>query len=126
MEEPTITKSRKGVTSLEFNSSFGGVKGIVHHEFVLCNTTVNPDFYCGKDRNFSTTRTGSITTTCLPTCPCNPEFVTNSNVVTFPHPPYLPDLAPCYFALFPKLKVKLKGRHFEIVSSHPKGIASST
>jgi hypothetical protein len=31
------------------------------------------------------------------------------------HPPYLPDLAPCDFALFPKLKIKLKGR-FETVS----------
>ena len=28
------------------------------------------------------------------------------------HPPYLPDLAPCDFALFPKLKDELKGKHF--------------
>jgi hypothetical protein len=33
-----------------------------------------------------------------------------------PHPPYLPDLAPCEFVLFPKLKMKLKGRCFETVS----------
>jgi hypothetical protein len=33
-----------------------------------------------------------------------------------PHPPYLPDLGPCDFSLFPKLKMKLKGRHFETVS----------
>jgi hypothetical protein len=32
------------------------------------------------------------------------------------HPPYLPDLAPYDFALFPKLKMKLKGRRFETVS----------
>ena len=25
-------------------------------------------------------------------------------VKTFPHPPYNPDLAPCYFVLFPKLR----------------------
>jgi hypothetical protein len=31
-------------------------------------------------------------------------------MVTAPHPPYSPDLAPCGFALFPKLKVKLKER----------------
>jgi transposase len=37
------------------------------------------------------------------------EFVTNNNVVIVPHPPYLPDLAQCNFALFPKLKIKLKG-----------------
>ena len=28
------------------------------------------------------------------------------------HPPYSPDLAPCDFALFPKLKGELKGKHF--------------
>jgi hypothetical protein len=36
-------------------------------------------------------------------------------MVIVPHPPYSPDLAPCDFALFPKLKMKLKG-HFETVS----------
>jgi hypothetical protein len=45
------------------------------------------------------------------------QFVTNNNVVIIPHPPYSPDLAPCDFALFPKLKMKLKGRRFETVSA---------
>jgi hypothetical protein len=44
------------------------------------------------------------------------EFVTNSNMVIIPHPPYSPDLAPCDFALFPKLKMKLMLRHIETVS----------
>jgi hypothetical protein len=35
--------------------------------------------------------------------------MTNNNMVIVPHPPYLPDVAPCDFALFPKLKMKLKG-----------------
>jgi hypothetical protein len=43
------------------------------------------------------------------------EFVTNNNMVIVPHPPYLLDLAPCDFTLFPKLKMKLNGRHFETV-----------
>jgi hypothetical protein len=30
-----------------------------------------------------------------------------------PHPPYSPDLAPCDFFLFPKMKLKLKGRRFD-------------
>jgi hypothetical protein len=42
--------------------------------------------------------------------------MTNNNMIIVPHPSYLPDLAPCDFALFPELKMKLKGRHFEIVS----------
>jgi transposase len=44
------------------------------------------------------------------------EFVTNNNMVIVPHPPYSPDLAPCDFTLFPKLKMKLKERCFETVS----------
>ena len=30
-----------------------------------------------------------------------------------PHAPYSPDLAPCDFHLFPKLKNELRGIHFE-------------
>jgi hypothetical protein len=36
-------------------------------------------------------------------------------MVIVSHPPYSPDLAPCDIVLFPKLKLKLKGRHFETV-----------
>jgi hypothetical protein len=44
-------------------------------------------------------------------------FVTNNNMVIVPHPRYSLDLAPCCdFALFPKLKMKLKVRRFETVS----------
>jgi hypothetical protein len=42
--------------------------------------------------------------------------MTINNIVIVPHPPYSPDLAPCDFTLFPKLKMKLKGQHFETVS----------
>jgi len=34
------------------------------------------------------------------------------NIPVLPHPPYSPDLAPCDFYRFPKLKSKLKGHHF--------------
>jgi histone-lysine N-methyltransferase SETMAR len=36
-------------------------------------------------------------------------------MVIVPHPPYSQDLVPCDFALFPKLKIKLKGQRFETV-----------
>jgi transposase len=71
-----------------------------------------------KDRNLGTTTTGSFITTMCPahTSLKTPEFVTNNNMVIVSHPPYSPDLAPCDFALFAKLKMKVKGRHFETVS----------
>jgi len=33
-------------------------------------------------------------------------------MTTVPHPAYSPDLAPCNFYVFPKLKLWLKGWHF--------------
>jgi transposase len=70
-----------------------------------------------KDRNFGATTTGSFIMTTRPhTSLKTTEFLTNNNMVIVPYPPYSPDLAPCDFALFPKLKMKLKGRRFETVS----------
>jgi hypothetical protein len=66
-----------------------------------------------KDRNFGATTTGSFITTTRPpahTSLKTTEFLTNDNMVIVPHLPYSPDLAPCDFALFSKLKMKLKGR----------------
>jgi len=40
------------------------------------------------------------------------EFLAKENIHVLPHPPYSPDLAPCDFYLFCKLKLKLKGHHF--------------
>jgi hypothetical protein len=37
-------------------------------------------------------------------------------MVIIPHPPCSLDLTPCDFALFAKLKMKLKGQRFETVS----------
>ena len=43
------------------------------------------------------------------------EFLAKKNIPVLPHPPCSPDLAPCDFYLFPKLKSKLKGHHFGTV-----------
>ena len=40
------------------------------------------------------------------------DFLAKKNIPVLPHPPYSPDLAPCDFYFFPKLKSKLKGHHF--------------
>ena len=36
-------------------------------------------------------------------------------IKTVPQPPYSPDLAPCDFCLFPKLKEKLRGCCYETI-----------
>lgn len=40
------------------------------------------------------------------------EFLTGEGVQLVTHPPYSPDLAPCDFWLFPKVKEQLRGRRF--------------
>jgi hypothetical protein len=36
-------------------------------------------------------------------------------MAVIPHPPYSPDLAPCDFFLFPKMKLKLKGPRYDTI-----------
>ena len=43
------------------------------------------------------------------------EFLAKKRIPTLHHPPYSPDLAPCDFWLFPRLKIVLKGTHFTSV-----------
>ena len=44
------------------------------------------------------------------------EVLRKYNVTVLQHPPYSPDLAPCEFALFPRIKKQLRGRRFEDLS----------
>jgi histone-lysine N-methyltransferase SETMAR len=41
------------------------------------------------------------------------EFLTENHVESYPNPPYSPDLSPCDFFLFPKLKNQLRGIQFD-------------
>jgi hypothetical protein len=41
------------------------------------------------------------------------QFLAKHKIAVIPHPPYSPDLAPCDSFLFPKMKLKPKGRWFD-------------
>ena len=43
------------------------------------------------------------------------DYLTKMDIKTVPHPPCSPDLALCDFCLFPKLKEKLRGCHYETI-----------
>ena len=45
-------------------------------------------------------------------------------IKTVPHPPYSPDLAPCYFCLFPKLKEKLRGCRYETIEEMKEAVTN--
>jgi histone-lysine N-methyltransferase SETMAR len=44
------------------------------------------------------------------------EFLAKHSIPVVPHPPFLPDLAPCDFFLFSRLKSTLKGKRFQDVA----------
>ena len=50
------------------------------------------------------------------------EFLAEKNIPVVPQPPYSPDLSPCDFFLFPRLKNHLKGRHFGTLDNIEKSI----
>jgi len=41
------------------------------------------------------------------------QFLAKNNMTVIPNPPYSFDLSPCGFFLFPKLKLRIKGRRFD-------------
>ena len=43
------------------------------------------------------------------------DYLTKMGIKTVPHSPYSPDLGPCDFWLFPKLKEKLRGCRYETI-----------
>ena len=43
------------------------------------------------------------------------DYLTQMGIKTVPHPPYSPDLAPCDFWLFPKLKKNLRGNRYSTI-----------
>jgi hypothetical protein len=45
------------------------------------------------------------------------EFLAEKKIPVVHHPPYSPDLAPCDFFLFPRIKMKLKERRFDDVDT---------
>jgi len=53
------------------------------------------------------------------------EFLARKQVCVLNHPPYSPDLSPCDYFLFPKLKLPFKGCLYEDVQDIHGGVATS-
>ena len=104
---------------------FFDVKGIVHKEFVPAGHTVNQTLYLAvlKRLRDSVRRKrpdlwqsggwwlhhdNAPAHTALSVR----QFLTKNGMTPLTHPPYSPDLAPCDFFLFPRMKKALKGKRF--------------
>lgn len=102
---------------------FFDIQGIIHHEYVPAGQTVTGQFYVGvlerlRARIFrvrpALAENGWIVH--HDNAPAHSslivrEFLAKKSIPTLPHPPYSPDLTPCDFFLFPKIKSHLKGTH---------------
>ena len=101
-------------------------KGLVHHEFVPQGQTVNQHFYkevlsrliARIRRSMRDLWENNRWILHHDNAPAHNalsirQFLAEKQITTLEHPPYSPDLAPCDFWLFPKVKSVLKGSHFE-------------
>jgi histone-lysine N-methyltransferase SETMAR len=104
---------------------FFDIQSIVHKDFLPSGQTVNGKFYCevlkrlresirrkrpDKWKNNWFLHHGNAP---AHTSFVVRQFLTSKNIAVISHPPYSPDLASCDFFLFPKIKLRLKGRHFD-------------
>jgi len=102
------------------------IQGVVHQEFVPPAQTINGKFYfevmkrlregirrkrpdkVKKNNSFLHHDIAPAHTSLVVR-----HFLTSKNITVISHPLYSPDLTPCDFFVFPKMKLRLKGRRFD-------------
>jgi hypothetical protein len=104
--------------------AFFDAEGLVHHEFLPQRQTMNHtvcitlrDAVRWKRPHKCSSGTWRLH---HDNAPCHAalsvrELLAKHSIPVVPHPHYSPDLAPCYFFLFPRLKSTLKGKRFQDV-----------
>jgi len=107
---------------------FFDTEGIVHKEFVPPGQTVNEKFYCDilrrlreniwhklPDKWYNNSWTVHHENFLAHASLIVQQFLTSTNKTVIPHPSYSPDLAPCDFCLFLKMKLKLQWQCFDSI-----------
>lgn len=107
---------------------FFDYQGIVHHEFLPKGSTVTKEYYrevlrrlresirrkrpeLWRNQSWILHHDNAPAHTSLLVA----EYLNKNSVLVLPQPPYSPDLAPCDFFLFPRLKKNLKGKRFDTI-----------
>jgi len=107
---------------------FFDIRGIVHHEFAPQGQAVNTGFYCSvlrrlreyiRRKQTELLRAGNwlLHDDNAPShrALVTRKFLAHNRIIALPLPPTPPDLAPCDFFIFPKMKLQLKVRRFDAV-----------
>ena len=107
---------------------FFDVRGIVHFEFVPQRQTLSAAFYLEALKRLKH-RVARVRPHIKDVCKLQHDnapshmalevtnYLTQSQTPMVPQPTYSPDLAPCDFFLFPRLKRELKRKHWESVGN---------
>ncbi|UYV76633.1 hypothetical protein LAZ67_14001537 [Cordylochernes scorpioides] len=124
--EPRPKKARQDRSNVKvLLTVFFDCRGVVHHEFLPQGRTVNKEYYLQvmrnlreairqkrpdlwKNKNWFLHHDNAPAHTSL----LVRDFLAQKHTLMMPQPPYSPDLAPCDFFLFPKLKRPMKGRRY--------------
>ncbi|UYV77748.1 hypothetical protein LAZ67_15002114 [Cordylochernes scorpioides] len=94
--------------------TFFYINGLVHREFIPFGRTINQEVYLGIMRRLKEAIL-HVDNARPHTAHVVLQFLAKHSIIQIPHPPYSPDIAPNDFFLYPKLKMKLKGRKFDNV-----------
>ncbi|UYV80724.1 hypothetical protein LAZ67_19001543 [Cordylochernes scorpioides] len=124
--EPRPKKARQVRSNVKvLLTVFFDCRGAVHHEFLPQGRTVNKEYYLQvmrnlreairqkrpdlwKNKNWLLHHDNAPAHTSL----LVRDLLVKNNTLMMPQPPYSPELAPCDFFLFPKLKRPMKGRRY--------------
>ncbi|UYV84814.1 hypothetical protein LAZ67_X003595 [Cordylochernes scorpioides] len=124
--EPRPKKARQVRSNVkDLLTVFFDCRGVVHHEFLPQGRTVNKEYYLQVMRNFREAirqkrpdlwknKNWLLHHDNAPahTSLFVRDLLAKNNTLMMPQLPYSPDLAPCDFFLFPKLKRPMKGRRY--------------
>lgn len=122
MKKAKMTRSKTKVMLLVFFDS----EGVVHHEYAPQGQTINKEYYVDVLKRLResvrrkrpekwSTKSWMLHHDNAPshTSHLVQSFLAKHGIPQVQQPPYSPDLAPCDFFLFPRLKKTLKGRRFD-------------
>jgi transposase len=126
VEEFFIPKAQKSTTAAEQSEGAADYRGIVHHSYTPAGQTINIEYYLEVIRHFRdavrrkrpvpwASRNWQLHHDNAPAHSSHliQSLLAKHGVPVVRQAPYSPDMAPCDFWLFPKLKRPLKGSRFD-------------